>query len=183
MTKNIWIGLVVLLSACSTYDPYQRGIRHFDDNNGEQARQQWEPLAQAGDCDAQYRMGTLYFRGVGVPKDYKIAHYWWLRAANLGQPLAQAMLAHMYAHENTGVKTATSTIRISCEKGCGYGKDMAAAYQWMQLVARYTPHDRARVQAKEKSEQYRQSLTAEQIAKADRYVETWQPSPAQCTPR
>jgi hypothetical protein len=187
LMKNIAIGLVVLLSGCSTYpdpnDPYVRGIRFFDSNNPEMARQEWEPLAHAGDCDAQYRMGTLHFLGAGVRRDYKMAHQWWLRAATQGQAFAQALLANMYAHEITGVKTASSTTRIACDKGCGYEKDMAIAYQWMRLVHRHTPYDRARVRAKEKYEQYRQSLSAEQIATVDRYVEEWRPSPAQCKQR
>lgn len=187
MYKIATIILVVLLSGCGTYydpnDPYMRGIRSFDRNSFEMAKRDWEPLANAGDCDAEYRYGTLYFFGAGVPQDHLTAHKWFSTSANRGQAFSQMLLATMYAHDYMEHHTVAMKSFFNCEKGCGFEKDMATAYQWMRLAERYTPYDNFRQFAKIKSEEFKQSLTSEQTAKADRYVEEWKPSPAQCKQR
>jgi uncharacterized protein len=164
-------------------DNYVRGIRYFDHKSFEMARQSWEPMAKAGDCDAEYRMGTLYFLGAGVPMDYKAAHEWWLTAANKGQAFAQFLLAVMYAHDVVSVKTVNMTAWFNCRQGCGYEKDLLAAYQWMRLAERNTPYDDNRKYANEIAEKYKQSLTAGQISDADRYVREWKPPLGQCEQR
>jgi hypothetical protein len=140
-------------------------------------------LANAGDCDAEYRMGTLYFLGAGVSQDYKIAHERWLTAANKGQAFARALLATMYAHDVVFIKTHIMTAWYNCRNGCGYEKDVLVAYQWMRLAERYTPYDAGRNSAREGAEKYKQSLTAKQIAEADRYVQEWTPPLGQCKQR
>jgi len=178
---------VLMLAACGTYfdpnDPYIRGIRWFDRQQFETARLQWEPLAEAGDCDAQYRLGTLYFLGADVPQSYSIAHKWWLSAANQGQAFAQALLSTMYAHDVMSIRTVQTVTSFQCEKGCGYDKDMVEAYKWMRLAERFTPYETGRTHAHYLTEKYKESLTAEQLAEAGHYVETWEPSPAQCKQR
>ena len=80
MYKLALVVFVFLLSSCSTYydpnDPYMRGVRFFDRKNYEAAKQYFEPLANASDCDAQYRYGTLYFLGAGVPENFQTAKKW-----------------------------------------------------------------------------------------------------------
>jgi TPR repeat protein len=48
-----------------------------------------------GDAEAQYNLGRLYFRGIGVPRDARQAARWLQLAANKGQPQAQALLGDM----------------------------------------------------------------------------------------
>jgi len=183
----MWQFLAVSLGACSTYhysnDPYIGGIRAFDKKDYEMAKRQWEPLAKSGDCDAQYRLGTLYFLGWGVAQDYETAQQLWLSAADRGQASAQMLLATMYAHNNMSVKTMGSTTWFDCQTGCGYEKDMLLAYQWMKLSERLTPYESGRRFARARSEQYRQSLTEEQRLTADRYVRDWKALPFQCEQR
>ena len=183
----IWLSLALLLAACSTYhysnDAYIAGIRSFDKNDFDAARRNWEPLASAGDCDAQYRVGMLYFLGAGVPQDYKIAHQWWTTAADQGEASAQMLLATMYAHDSMSIMTMGSTTWFVCEKGCGYETDMLAAYQWMRLAQRLTPYDSGRRYAGEKAAKYWQSLTSEQASTTYEYLRTWRPNPAQCKQR
>jgi len=103
---------------------YMRGLRWFDRKNFEAARRSWEPLASASDCDAEAGMGTLYFFGAGVPQDYKIAHRWWLTAANRGQAFAQTFLATVYAHDRMSIRAAVGggVTTYDCRQGCGYEK-------------------------------------------------------------
>ncbi|MGQ7816051.1 tetratricopeptide repeat protein [Metapseudomonas furukawaii] len=52
-------------------------------------------LAQRGDLDAQYQLGSLYF--VGKPqKDLKQAEYWWKQAADKGHAQSAFSLAFLY---------------------------------------------------------------------------------------
>jgi hypothetical protein len=181
--------LVFLFIGCAgTYldpnDQYFRGMRFFDRKNFEMAKRDWEPLAYTGDCDAQYRYGTLFFFGAGVPQDFATAHKWLSPAANQGQAFAQMLLATMYAHDYMEHHSPGGMESyFNCLKGCRYEKDMMVAYQWMRLAERYTPYDNFRQFAKMQSEKFKKSLTPQQATKADVYVEQWKPSPAQCHQR
>jgi uncharacterized protein len=52
--------------------------------------------ANAGDAEAQYRLGMMYFRGRGAKPDYKEMQRWFLAAANQGHPIAQLRMGNMY---------------------------------------------------------------------------------------
>jgi len=169
-------------SVCQN-DPYILGILSFNSRNFEITKQYWKPLSDAGDCDAQYRYGTLYFFGTGVSQDYEAANKWWVAAANQGQAAAQMLLATMYAHDYMEVHSYAFQSYFNCDNGCGYQKDMEVAYQWARLAERYSPYESLREFTKARSEQFKQSLTSEQISKAERYVQEWKPSPAPCQQR
>ena len=55
-----------------------------------------KPLADKGNADAQEKIGRLYERGKGLPKDFTQAEYWYRKAAEQGDPAAQARLGFMY---------------------------------------------------------------------------------------
>ena len=187
--KRIIMVFVFLgvLSACSTYfdpfDPYMRGMRWFDRMKFDMAKPYWEPLAKAGDCGAQYRMGALYFLGAGVTKNYETAHQWWLTAANRGQAFSQGLLANMYAHDSVGIETVAMNMGFDCKKGCGYPENMAEAYKWSLLAERFTPYEKNRHMHKEYTAKYKKLLMSKQIAKVEQEVRTWEPNPDLCKQR
>ena len=78
---------------------------------------EWRALAEQGDADAQDFIGTLYFEGWGVPKDYTKARQWWKKAATQGSASAQSDLGLLYA------------------KGLGGTQDLVQAYMWYSLAA------------------------------------------------
>ena len=41
------------------------------------ALEKWQPLAEAGDAEAQNSLGFLYLKGQGVPQDYAQARTWY----------------------------------------------------------------------------------------------------------
>src|SRR5262245_3323777 len=143
--KRLSAGLVltVLLTGCTSLldnpepfakpDPYVTGMRWFNRGDYKWAKKYWQPLADEGDCDAQYRIGTLYFLGAGVPRDYAAARQWWRKAANQGQSFAQALLATMHAHDSMSIVTIHTETLIDCTGGCGYPQNMVEAYRWMSL--------------------------------------------------
>lgn len=72
----------------SAWAAYQRG-------DHAQALKVLQPLAEAGNADAQYDLGTMYSDGHGVPRDARQAEAWWEKAANQGQADAQFSLGFM----------------------------------------------------------------------------------------
>ena len=67
--------------------------------------------------EGQIALANAYFIGRGVPKDAKMAAYWFERAANLGDPSAQNEIGFFY------------------QTGAGVAKDEQRAFHWYQLAA------------------------------------------------
>jgi hypothetical protein len=72
----------------------------------------WLPDAEAGDMEAQYYVGEIYQRGLGVGPKYSRAAEWYGKAAAQGYAKAQMNLAYLY------------------EKGLGVEKDPQQALHW-----------------------------------------------------
>ena len=93
---------------CLTYDPalYRNRppVREF------------QPLAEQGHAEAQYILGVMYSRGLGVPKDDREAVSWIRLAAEQGLAGAQV---------NLGIRYST---------GDGVPKDYVQAYAWLNLA-------------------------------------------------
>jgi TPR repeat protein len=125
------------------YDAYQKG-------DYKTAFNEWKPLAEQGDVDAQYNIGWLYRNGKGVLKDYKEAVKWYRKAAEQGDAFAQGNLGVMYAN-GKGVlkdyKEAVKWYRKAAEQGnasaqynlgarYAYGegvlKDLSKAKYWIK---------------------------------------------------
>lgn len=110
--------------------------------------------AEAGDAEAQYRLGMLYGNGEGVPLDHAQAEHWFSLAARQGHEDALLDLAWLYA-TGTGVEVNESRARelylLAASHGSGraqyiaatmyrYGQygvepDMARALEYYQLAA------------------------------------------------
>lgn len=56
----------------------------------------YRELANKGDMEAQYNLGTVYETGFGVAVNYKQAAKWFMKAADKGQVLAQLKLGILY---------------------------------------------------------------------------------------
>jgi TPR repeat protein len=71
--------------------------------------------AEAGDGEAQFKLGARYYRGRDVPQDYEKAVFWWKKSAESGVPAAQFFLGECYA-QGKGVqkdeKKAVSYISV-----------------------------------------------------------------------
>ncbi len=71
--------------------------------SGHKAAELITGAAEAGLAEAQYRLGMMRRRGLGMPADYADAAAWLRRAADQGHALAHARLAAMYL-DGVGVK-------------------------------------------------------------------------------
>jgi TPR repeat protein len=98
---------ILLLFACSYVhaQSYPQGV-HLDFNTGVQAAEEgnyaeayciWKPLADQGHAEAQYRLGWLYAKGLGLAVNESTAIDWWQKAAMLGH--ADSMFRLGWAYE------------------------------------------------------------------------------------
>ena len=85
----------LLLSANVTAD-FEKGLTAYEAGDYEAAIQEWKPLAEQGNADAQNNLGVIYENGRGVIQDYKEAVKWYTKAAEQGVANAQFNLALMY---------------------------------------------------------------------------------------
>jgi hypothetical protein len=81
------------------------------------ARSLLEPMAEAGEAPAQYRLGIMYANAEGVALDYVHAAEWLRRAADQGYARAQSILAWL------------------CASGFGVDQDDREAGRWYLLAA------------------------------------------------
>lgn len=77
----------------------------------------WRPLAEAGEAEAQARLGFLYEKGRGVARDLGEAVRWYRAAAHQGHATAQYSLGRLH------------------ELGHGVARDAAAALAWYRKAA------------------------------------------------
>ena len=107
-------------------------------------------LADAGDADAQWRMGVRYHTGAGVRQDDAQAVQWFLRAAEQGHITAQATLGAYYW------------------AGRGVPQDLSRAYFWSALaLAQGDEHSKSRLEV------LASQMTRRQIAAARQQAEIW----------
>ena len=108
-------------STSSRKPDFKRGLAAFEAEDHAGAVADWLPLAERGDAEAQYRMGQLYARGLGVVRDFGDAAHWFRKAADQGHIEAQFSLALCYAN------------------GEGAAQDTALPVRWYKTVAKTNP--------------------------------------------
>lgn len=81
------------------------------------AYEEWLPLAELGDAEAQYNLGVMYDEGAGRAVDLTLAAEWYQKAAEQGFIDAQTNLGIMYLG------------------GHGVSKDLDSARKWLQKAA------------------------------------------------
>lgn len=77
-----------------------------------------EIRAEKGEAEAQNRLGALYYLGLGVKKDDRLASKWFLAAALQGNAAAQVNIARQYQY------------------GAGVKRDEMRAFGWLRQARR-----------------------------------------------
>jgi TPR repeat protein len=93
------------------------GYQSYLKGDYQAAFEEWLPLAELGDAEAQYNLGVMYDLGASVDQDLARAASWYRKAAAQGFMDAQTNLGMMYY------------------RGEGVGRDYAEAAKWFQLSA------------------------------------------------
>ncbi|MGH8617528.1 MAG: tetratricopeptide repeat protein [Burkholderiales bacterium] len=155
------------------------------EQDNKQAAFWYEKLAKQGDVRAQTTLGLLYFRGVGLERNYELAYKWWSLAAardpaaqfNLGNlffegkgvPVDPAKAAEWYAAAaRKGHVQAQHDLGMLYYQGAGVTRDVPRAYMWVQVAA-LQGDERAELSLK----RIAADMTPAQIAEAKGLANEW----------
>ena len=126
----------------------------------------WYRLAaEQGDAGAQYQLGYMSLRRMGLRFDPAAAAGWFRRAAEQGHWRAQIDLSDMYA------------------EGWGVKRDPPKAYMWLRIgmtYGNYTGRRGGRWRSTQGQSELRiiaRSMTAAQVAEAESLAAAWRPRP------
>ena len=99
--------LALTLNTTCTFaaDPMSEANQAIEAGRYDQAAKLLTPLATSGNATAQYRLGTLYYQGQGVPEDEKQAVILLKNAAAQGSIDAMYQLGTVYLFGNQAAKT------------------------------------------------------------------------------
>ena len=111
------ITLLIGSVSAATAQDFDKGFEAYDAGDYQTAVQEWRPLAEQGNSDAQINLGLMYYKGIGVPQDYAEALKWYRLAAEEGVAVAQKNLGYLY------------------DRGIGVPHDYAEALKWYRLAA------------------------------------------------
>ena len=131
---------------------YQAGMDAYSRGDYATALREWRPLAERGDPSAQFRLGSLYENGDGVPRDFAKAHQWYEKAAAQGDAKAQFYL---------GIQSAY---------GEGGPLDLVQAHMWYSLAA-----GNGNAHAPGYRDDLARQMTPAQIAEARKRAREWKP--------
>ena len=122
----------------------------------------FERAAALGLAPAQYRLGSMYEKGIGVTRDGDAAKRWYLKAAQAGNARAAHNLAVMSAElgggepnypeaakwfrraGELGVRDSQYNLAILYARGLGVEKDLGQAFLWFSLAAQRGDADAAK---------------------------------------
>lgn len=97
LPKTLVLCALLLPLAPATAQTLQQAQEALARRDWAGALRQLQPLAQAGQAQAQLQLGLLHYHGQGVAEDNAAARTWFDRAARQGLAEAQFRLGTMYA--------------------------------------------------------------------------------------
>ena len=191
------VGSAALRSAALAGDPsaaYEVAVRLADGRvvpeDDEAAAHWFDHAAKKGLAPAQFRLASLYEKGIGVKKNLATARDLYRAAADRGHGKAMHNLAVLYAEGIDGpgdYRTAAQWFRKAAERGVidsqynlavlfarGFGveQNFAESYKWFFLAAREGDRD-----AVQKRDEMAAHLDEQSLAAARIEVEKWTPLP------
>ncbi len=145
--------------------------------------------AEQGNWFAQFKLGEMYYYGVGVNQNYTEALKWYRKSAAQGIMKAEFSVAEMYRKGEGGepnYKLALKWYQVSAEKGfsdsqfrlaemyhegMGVPVDQRKAYVWFSIASTESQekgHQEIQAQARAAMGNLKTQMTPEQISKAER---------------
>ena len=141
--------LMVLASPVASAD-FDKGMAAYERRDYVTAAKEWRPLADQGHPEAQLRLGTLYYDGLGVPQDSELGIKLVRKAADQGNAMAQGVLGAAYAD------------------GHGLPQDYIEAHKWTNLAAA-----RGFERARKVRDIVAKKMTPDQIVEAQKLAREW----------
>lgn len=152
-----------------------------------------ESQARKGDAESQYALGSAYYAGQGVARNYAEAVKWFRLAAEQGHVEAQSGLGFHYLvgwgvakdlkeaarwfSEAAGQGDAGAQFNLGnmLVEGEGVSKDYVEAYKWFNLAIAGESSERVRAYYLVARRQVEQQMFPEQIAEAQRLSREFKP--------
>jgi TPR repeat protein len=184
--RGILLGAWIALLGTVAVADFDDGRLAFMQEDYATAMAEWLPLAEAGDPEAAYWVGSMYASGQGVRIQLREAVKWYRLAADKGHPEAQYHLGFMYRVGNGVTRDETESVqwyRKAAEQGHGYAQfnlgslygggrgveqDYVQAYKWFSLAAMHGIEE-----ARQALFYCIDHLTEEQVTEARRLALDW----------
>ena len=197
MVRTLLLALVVALSTIGSgmAGPFEDGVAAYRREDYATALRLWKPLAEQGDADAQFNLGTMYANGQGVPQDYAEAVRWYRKAAEQGHADAQNNLGVMYRNgrgvpqdyaeavrwyrkaAEQGYAGAQFNLGLMYDNGQGVPQSYVLAHVWLNLSASRQTDPENRERTAKARDRVAAKMTPAQITEAQRRAREWKPMP------
>ena len=116
--RALLLGSLLLLGGCDEQQAqYRLAMKHLFQRDYPAGAALLATLSDNGHAPAQFRLGFLYRLGFGVPRNPRLAIYWFEKAARQGEVGGQYWLAESY------------------RRGEGVPASPELAFQWFQRLA------------------------------------------------
>ncbi len=165
--KATFAGLALIAALCAGFTlgltvpawaGFDEGLAAWMRRDYASAIHELRPLAEQGNAKAQYMIGDMYSRGLGVPQDYAKALHWHRKAAEKGYARAQFALGTMYG------------------LGRGVTQDYLQAHVWFNIAVSNLPPGKVRDAAVEsRDDVVAKRMTPAQISEAQKLAREWKP--------
>lgn len=146
-------GFACLALSILAHAGLDEGLNALRQRDYARAAKELRPLADAGNAEAQYRIGRMYEFGAGYPKDVAQGIAWYRKAAAQGHADAMEQLGEIYATgegaprndaeaanwfrkaADAGHATAQYNLGLAYAKGAGVKADIPTALAWFRKSA------------------------------------------------
>ncbi len=146
LTPTLLVLAVLLFNAGEGWSAdLKRGVDAYKNKDYATALLEFRPLAEQGDADAQYYLGWMYEKGLGVPRNHKMAKKWYGLAPFKGD-FRKGSDAYQRKDYTTALEeweplakqgnaVAQFNLGTMYEDGKGVSQDYKAAIKWYRLAA------------------------------------------------
>ena len=179
-------AILLLAPLAAVYADFQSGQDAYSSGDYETAIAEWQPLAEAGNADAQFGMGLLYANGFGVMMDDASALKWYGMAAEQNHAEAQANIAIFHANgwgvpqsdaeafkwyslaAEQGVMSAQSAVAKMYASSYSPQHDLVQAHKWFSIAS-----EMGDLNAASKRDDLIGKMSPEQLAAANEQAASW----------
>ncbi len=191
MFRILAFAALLLVASLPVSAGLKEGVEAFKRGDYRTASREFKALAGQGHAEAQFHLGLMYYKGLSVPKNYKLAVMWYRKAAEQGYASAQYKFGGMY-FDGAGVpknyREAAKWFRKAAEQGHaitqynlgvmyeyggGVPYNYVLAYMWYSLAAA-----RGNKEAAKNVVLILKHMTSAQVAKAQELAAKWRPKKA-----
>lgn len=147
LKKVLYAALFVAALTAPAPAQDDAGLAAYEAGDYESAARIWQDLADQGNTVAQFNLGGMYHKGLGVGQDTATAFRWFRMAAEQGHGSSQYNLGVMFANAN------------------GVERDYVKAYLWTSLAVNTLPEGEERDSAVRVREVISRRMDDDELAK------------------